>query len=317
MKQLSAIFAVTAALAVTLTVPVGAASVLVDNSDAGAVFTGGWSSSSSTGGYYGASYHHNGQNAGTSAQYTGIIPSAGEYSVYATWTENNNRHENVQYTVNHAGGSDTHTESQKNDGGQWNLLGSYNFNPGNTSVTIGASNPTDGYIIADGIRWVSSTVGQDYLPFSQLAAYASSSINSTNRAPARVIDGSGMDDSALLPEHDTNAYGADIAWMSANNDATGWVVVELEKALPLTGMSIWNYPGTDHLVRSVRTADIYASTSSAVDPANADFSDGNWSLVHDDVALDLEADVAVGDVGQIHRHRHYFHPWLRFVQRPR
>jgi RHS repeat-associated protein len=77
------------------------------------------------------------------------VPSAGSYNVYARWTAHPNRATDAKYVVTHAGGSNTVTVNQEAASGTWNLLGTYSFNAGNTTVTL--NDQANGYVIADAV----------------------------------------------------------------------------------------------------------------------------------------------------------------------
>ncbi len=78
----------------------------------------------------------------------------GEFQIYANWTAHANRATDAKYTINHASGSDTLSVNQKQNGGQWQLLGTFTLN---TSSQITLSSAANGYVIADGIRLVKTT----------------------------------------------------------------------------------------------------------------------------------------------------------------
>jgi RHS repeat-associated protein len=77
----------------------------------------------------------------------------GEYEIYANWTAHPNRATDAKYTIHHSNGNNTLTVNQQQNGGQWNLLGTFTLN---SSSTIALSNDANGYVIADGIRLVST-----------------------------------------------------------------------------------------------------------------------------------------------------------------
>jgi hypothetical protein len=54
--------------------------------------------------------------------------------------------------VNYNGGSPTFDVNQKVNGGQWNLLGTFNFVAG-TSGTVVLTDDADGVVIADGLKF--------------------------------------------------------------------------------------------------------------------------------------------------------------------
>jgi RHS repeat-associated protein len=85
--------------------------------------------------------------------WTPDIQSAGDYQLYARWTASSANSGAAQYTVVHDGGTSLVTVSQKQNGGQWNLLGTWNFAPSaGHQVTLTAS--SDGAVVADAIKLV-------------------------------------------------------------------------------------------------------------------------------------------------------------------
>jgi RHS repeat-associated protein len=81
------------------------------------------------------------------------IQSAGDYQLYARWTASSANSGAAQYTVVHGGGTSLVTVNQKQNGGQWNLLGTWSFAPGaGHQVTLTAS--ADGAVVADAIKLV-------------------------------------------------------------------------------------------------------------------------------------------------------------------
>lgn len=64
------------------------------------------------------------------------VPAAGEYDVAAWWTSGVGRITDATYEVGHAGGSSSVCVNQQQGGGRWNILGTYTFNAGVTSVKI-------------------------------------------------------------------------------------------------------------------------------------------------------------------------------------
>jgi len=87
--------------------------------------------------------------------WTPTIPAADTYQVYARWPASSANTASAQYTVTHSGGNSSVTLNQKQNGGSWNLLGTYSFAPGaghKVSLTAAA----DGTTIADAILLVGS-----------------------------------------------------------------------------------------------------------------------------------------------------------------
>ncbi|WP_225308609.1 golvesin C-terminal-like domain-containing protein [Hypericibacter terrae] len=85
--------------------------------------------------------------------WTPDIVTPGDYQLYVRWTASSGNSGAAQYTVVHGGGTSLITLNQKQNGGQWNLLGTYSFAPSSGhQVTLTASG--DGTVVADAIRLV-------------------------------------------------------------------------------------------------------------------------------------------------------------------
>ena len=129
--------------------------LIIDNVDTAFVsVTGSWTTSTYESARIGADYLHDGNTGkGTkSVTFTPDIPSDGTYSVYLYWNSSSNRAINVPVSITHAEGTASHTLNQQQNGGQWVLLGDYDFDAG-TSGTVTISNTgTNGYVIVDAIR---------------------------------------------------------------------------------------------------------------------------------------------------------------------
>ena len=111
---------------------------IADNLDANII--GPWDSSTwaDGGSFYDVDFYHlDSTNTGdNTVTWTLAVPAAGNYNVYARWTEYSNRAADALYTVNHAGGSDSVEMCQQIRGGRWNYLGNYLFEAGNYSVVL-------------------------------------------------------------------------------------------------------------------------------------------------------------------------------------
>lgn len=125
--------------------------IVVDNPEAD--FVGTWTETTASTDKFGNSsrYHAAGSGSDT-ATWHASIPTAGNYSVYAWWTQHSNRATDAPYTINYEGGSDTVDMNQEVKGGQWNLLGTYSFSDANYTVVL--SDDANEYVIADAIKWV-------------------------------------------------------------------------------------------------------------------------------------------------------------------
>jgi len=89
--------------------------------------------------------------------------TAGEYAVYARWVANLDRSTAVPYTINHAGGSTTVPVDQQQNGGQWYLLGAFNFNGDpteNVAITFEQTS-TSGNLCADAVKFAVNPVTID------------------------------------------------------------------------------------------------------------------------------------------------------------
>ena len=79
--------------------------------------------------------------------------TAGTYYVYARWTGDSSRASNAQYTINFNGGYAKVSKDQRSQGGQWVLLGTFNFASGDSGSVVLDNEYADGYVIADAIGW--------------------------------------------------------------------------------------------------------------------------------------------------------------------
>jgi len=79
------------------------------------------------------------------------IPTAGEYKVFAWWPAAATRTATAPYTVNHGLGATTVLVNQRINGGQWNEIGQFFFNEGETTVTLD-DDTSSGTVAADAVR---------------------------------------------------------------------------------------------------------------------------------------------------------------------
>lgn len=228
------------------------------------------------------------------ATYTPDLPEGGNYQV-ALWWPTFDWAENTKVIVNHTGGATELTVDQRVRSGQWNALGSFDFDAGTIgSVVISSEGTTAGESdvgpVADAIRFVLAPV----LPLTAAAAYASSSHPINDRRPAsNAIDGSGMRDLDLnpIPEtHESNQFGDYVSWMSNSLtvDTNPWFAVDLGKNFGfLDEMRVFNFNADGSATnRGVGQADIYYSTLDDVGIASPNFNDaGVWTLLADDVVF--------------------------------
>jgi hypothetical protein len=130
--------------------------VILDNAAAtGITRAGTWTRSTAISGYYGAGYEHDGNaNKGaTRLRFRPSLPSAGTWTVQLRWTAHPNRATNVPVDVIHNGGTTTRSINQRQAGGQWISLGSFSFAAGTTGSVLLRTDGTDGYVVADAVRF--------------------------------------------------------------------------------------------------------------------------------------------------------------------
>ncbi len=141
----------------TSTPGAGPVEIIIDNKDAGVTINGSWKAETKLNNYYGSDYiHDNKKNKGSlSVTFTPQIPEAGSYQVYMWWPADKGNANNTPVDIVHANGTATVTVNQQQNGGQWVLLGTYNFNAGGAGhVTIrngGTSNKKK--VMADAVRF--------------------------------------------------------------------------------------------------------------------------------------------------------------------
>ena len=119
--------------------------------------SGDWPVSDLAGGYYGRDYVYSRSRSGeenSRAQFRCTTLVAGRYDVCAWWSSRSDRATNVAYEVHHADGVTTVRADQTQNGGRWNLLGSYDFATGTHAVEIhnGLSTPGS-FVCADAVRF--------------------------------------------------------------------------------------------------------------------------------------------------------------------
>ena len=90
---------------------------------------------------------------GDRATWTPYVPRADYYKVFAWWCAagDPDHATDAPYTIYYEGGSETIDVNQQDNGGQWNLLGTYPFAAG-TSGAIVLSDDANGVVVADAIR---------------------------------------------------------------------------------------------------------------------------------------------------------------------
>ena len=157
--------------------------VLDNSSTTGVTLSGAWTTSTWTAGYNGGNYLHDANigKGAKSVRFTPNLPTSGTYQVYARWVSAGNYATNVPIDIASSAGSTTITANQRTSGGQWVLLGTYTFNAGTAgSVTI-RTTATNGYVIADAVRFMkmtSSEIVMDNTAATLTGSWTTSTYNS-------------------------------------------------------------------------------------------------------------------------------------------
>src|SRR3954469_16144448 len=128
--------------------------VILDDASRGVEVTGNWAVTSTSGGFYGDGYRYHVAGDGSN-RVRWAFPSSsatGTYEVFARWTSGPNRASNATYAVKHAGGSNSVSVDQRQNGALWRSLGTFSFGAdGDQGVTL--SDKADGVVVADAVRW--------------------------------------------------------------------------------------------------------------------------------------------------------------------
>ncbi len=122
-----------------------------------AQLTGDWPRTTLSAGYRSSYVHDGNTNKGTArATYTAKLPKAGKYEIQIAYTTNANRATNVPVTIRNEGREQVVTVNQQQTPDRadvgFHSLGV--FECGKDSVVEISNEGTDGYVIADAIRWM-------------------------------------------------------------------------------------------------------------------------------------------------------------------
>jgi hypothetical protein len=139
-----------------LAAPVQAAEAIVDNSDGSVQLKGKWTATNTTGGFLGQDYLYRTPGDGSSSVTWPFPGSAGHYDVFARWSAGPNRATNATYQITSNSGSSNVSVNQRINGGAWQLLGSFDFQP-NKNQSVSLTDKADGVVVADAIRFVDSS----------------------------------------------------------------------------------------------------------------------------------------------------------------
>lgn len=125
--------------------------LIIDNSDFSFTGYGGWISSSQPD-RYGDNYYVIPPNSNAFGKWTFTPNFNGPFKLYAMWSAHPNRSLQAKYSVfSSTYVPDLVIVNQRENGGQWNLLGDFNAYQ-NQTVEVKLESSNDGYCIADAIR---------------------------------------------------------------------------------------------------------------------------------------------------------------------
>jgi hypothetical protein len=106
------------------------------------------------------------------------LVGGGDYNVYAIWTSNDYRAQDVTYTVYYDGAGSPATSGpldQRSNGGVWNSLGTFHYDASSFgSVMIDNSFTQGKWVIADAVRWEKVGGGDDLIVDNPAAVYTPS-----------------------------------------------------------------------------------------------------------------------------------------------
>ena len=132
---------------------VSADELVVSTTDPSVQVSGPWQSASTPGG--GPQYVFRKPSAGGSTVFWPFPESLspGQYEVSVRWVSGPDRATNATYWVASDDGTLAVSENQQRNGGVWQSLGSFQFQPGASDGVTVTDSPT-GVVVADAVRWV-------------------------------------------------------------------------------------------------------------------------------------------------------------------
>ena len=148
-----------------LTVNESAVSVIIDNGDKGTSYTGKWSVSSSPNPYDTDSLW---SRDGATYTWTFTPSISAVYQVSMWWTVWSSRSKNIPVDIQRQGGTTRIYVNQQENGGQWNALGEFNFQAGNSYKLTIISQPKPTSTCADAVKFVK--MSQERVPVAEFSA---------------------------------------------------------------------------------------------------------------------------------------------------
>jgi len=124
--------------------------VAVDNDGPSVSYTGTWYVSAAPDPYGNNSYYAR-DGATFTWKFTPLMSS--DYVVSMWWTEYSNRNDNIPVHISYTGGDATVYIDQRENGGQWNFMGQYYFEAGNTYTVTIVAQPGPSSTCADSVKF--------------------------------------------------------------------------------------------------------------------------------------------------------------------
>jgi hypothetical protein len=125
---------------------------IIDNRDAATSRTGTWKVSGAIDPWEADSFW---SRDGTTFTWIFTPSQTGSYELYMWWTQYSSRSNNIAVDVEYSGDTERVYINQQQDGGKWNLLGTYPFVSGVTyRVTITAATGSTVSTCADAVKFV-------------------------------------------------------------------------------------------------------------------------------------------------------------------
>jgi hypothetical protein len=132
------------------------ADIILDNTNAEVVYTGGWTLGTTAVGRYQADYRFASSAAGVTATatYRPALPNAGRYAVAVWYPAGSNRATNAPWIISSLVGSTNIFVNQQTNGGGWLTLATgLPFGAGTNSFVQLANNAGPGVVLADAVRF--------------------------------------------------------------------------------------------------------------------------------------------------------------------
>ncbi len=137
--------------------PVYASNIILDNNQPGTDSTGTWSPSAGLN-FYGTQSLYS-RDVDATYSYTIQIPEPGTYDVNLWWTEYISRSTNVAIDITHGDGTTRVYVNQKQNGGQWNTIGSWYF--ATDAIVTLHSDPANNSTNTDAVQLTAIASGED------------------------------------------------------------------------------------------------------------------------------------------------------------